>query len=182
MTDEYVIHKVKTLISDSENYEYYIHIDKPMITEDLFNEAVALSLSNQDKLDQATRDFVIKKLFFRNLSKYRDELKIIVPQGFYRDFNNSLWFNSYGQNETVQIHLPETDNRLIRFCHPFIIKLTNEVENNMIKQLANLRKIPFEDRIAENYQMSCDSTLLVAEIINQLLLSYGAYNVSVITK
>lgn len=74
------------------------------------------------------------------------------------------------------------DDRLKRFYYPFTIRITNEVKNDMINQLANLRKTPYEDRIAENYQMSCDSTFLVAEIINQLLLSCRAYNVSVITK
>ncbi len=182
MPDEYLVHKIQTLISDSENYEYYIHLDKPMITEDLFNEAVELSLLNQSKLNQETRYFVIKKLFFRNLSRYEDELKIIVPQGFYRNLDDISWFKEYGHNETVEIHLPETDDRLKRFYYPFTIRITNEVKNDMINQLANLRKTPYEDRIAENYQMSCDSTFLVAEIINQLLLSCRAYNVSVITK
>ncbi len=182
MHNECIIQKIKHLILDSENYEYYIHIDKPMITEDLFNEAIKLALLNQEDLPDKITNCVIKKLFFRNLSSYNDELKIIVPKGFYRGLNNGSWFEKYGQNETVQIHLHSTDETLKEFSHPFVFKLTNQIENNMMKQLSSLRMTSFEDRLAENYQMYCDDNLLVAEIINTLLLESSAYSVSVITK
>lgn len=180
--------KIRNLIADYENVEYYLHhSDDPSgVTEDLLNQAIDLALEHDSNVSHELFIFLTKKIIERIIKFHdADNVQILIPKLFYWYAQGELadhWFNKY-DDEIVKINLVKPDG----YSYNLIIKL-DEFSSlpEFFKGITDIHYANLEGKHIfkkkDTYHLSCNSLFLISEIINQYLCLSGAVDISLKTK
>lgn len=180
--------KIRNLIADYENVEYYLHhSDDPQgVTEDLLNQAIDLALEHDPNISNELFVFLIKKITERIIKFHNAEkVQILIPKFFHQYAQSELadrWFNKYDA-EIVKINVVKPDG----YSYNLIINLDEfSPLHEFLKGITDIHYANLEGnhifKKKDTYHLSCNSLFLVSEIINQYLCLSGAVDISLKTK